>query len=235
MSRSVNNNINFFGSGCAGLGRGKMNRREFLVTGSAASVLAGPVFAKDSGSPTILGISCSPRKGKTTATAVGAALEAAQKLDPSVKVEMVDLGSKQIAGWGGANDDFDLILPKLKDPALGGIIIGSPVYFRAMSSLCKAFIERCAAVHKPDYLLKDKAVGVVAVGSYRNGGQELVIEQIQNAMLCHQAMIVGGKPGAFMGATLWNNYSDDITKDEFGMDSARKLGVRVAEAVLKIT
>jgi hypothetical protein len=47
-------------------------------------------------------------------------------------------------------------------------------------------------------------------------------------------MIVGGKPGAHQGATLWNAYKDDITKDEFGMDTARKLGVRVAEAALRL-
>ena len=41
--------------------------------------------------------------------------------------------------------------------------------------------------------------------------------------------VVGGKPGAHQGATLWNTYSDDITKDEFGITSAMKLGERVAE------
>jgi hypothetical protein len=47
-------------------------------------------------------------------------------------------------------------------------------------------------------------------------------------------MIVGGKPGAHQGATLWNFANDDITKDEFGMDTARKLGIRVAEAALSL-
>jgi hypothetical protein len=48
-------------------------------------------------------------------------------------------------------------------------------------------------------------------------------------------MIVGGKPGAHQGATLWNAYKDDITKDEFGMDTAKKLGIRVAEAALRLS
>jgi multimeric flavodoxin WrbA len=103
-----------------------------------------------------------------------------------------------------------------------------------MSALCKAFLERIAVLRSPKLLLADKPVGVLAVGAYRNGGQELVIEQIQTAMLCHEVMIVGGKPGAHQGATLWNNYNDDITKDEFGMDSARKLGIRIAEAALRL-
>ena len=131
-------------------------------------------------------------------------------------------------------DDFDRILPKLRDPNVSGWIIGSPAYFRSMSALCKAFLERCAVLRKPKLLLADTVAGVLAVGSYRNGGQELVIEQIQSVLLCHEMMVVGGKPGAHQGATLWNAYDDDITKDEFGMDTARKLGIRVAEAALRV-
>ena len=103
-----------------------------------------------------------------------------------------------------------------------------------MSSLCKAFLERLAVLRSPKLLLADKAVGVLAVGAYRNGGQELVIEQIQAAMLCHEVVIVGGKPKAHQGATLWNAYNDDITKDEFGIATARQLGVRVAEAAIRL-
>jgi multimeric flavodoxin WrbA len=101
-----------------------------------------------------------------------------------------------------------------------------------MSALCKAFLERLAVLRSPRLLLADKPVGVLAVGAYRNGGQELVISEIQAAMLCHEVMIVGGKPPAHQGATLWNAYKDDITKDKLGIDSAKKLGIRVAEAAL---
>ncbi len=89
-----------------------------------------------------------------------------------------------------------LVLPNLKDASAGGLIIGSPVYFRNASSVCMAFLERLAAMRKPKLLLADKAVGVLSVGAYRNGGQEMVIQQIQTAMLCHEVVIVGGKPGA---------------------------------------
>jgi multimeric flavodoxin WrbA len=189
----------------------------------------------------IVGVSCSPRKGKTTATAVKTALDAAKGVNSQIDTELFDLGDMNISGLfqpgGGTSpqDDFTKILPTLRSPNLGGIIIGSPVYFRIMSSLCCAFIERLAALRSPNLILADKPVGVLSVGAYRNGGQELVIQQIQTAMLCHEVMIVGGKPGAHQGATLWNAYKDDITKDEFGMESAKKLGIRVAEAVLKLS
>ena len=219
-----------------------MNRRKFFTTsiaaGAAATLASTTAKAVDKKSVKILGVSCSPRKGKTTATAVQAALNAAKEVDPRIEVELIDLGGMQIAGSSGTSsqpsDDFDKILPALKDPVPDGLIIGSPSYFRTMSALCKAFLERLAVLRKPDLLLADTPVGVVAVGAYRNGGQELVIEQIQAAMLCHEAVIVGGKPGAHQGATLWNAYNDDITKDEFGMATAKQLGVRVAEAAIQL-
>jgi len=224
-----------------------MNRRKFmtrtLAAGAAVSIASAPANASNGKPVKILGISCSPREGKTTATAIKASLDAAKKVDRRIEVELIDLGGLEISGWaGGAKpneaqqimDDFDLILPKLRDPNVGGWIIGSPSYFRSMSALCKAFLERLSVLRSPKLLLADKPVGVLAVGAYRNGGQELVIEQIQAAMLCHEVMVVGGKPRAHQGATLWNAYKDDITKDEFGMDTARKLGTRVAEAALRL-
>lgn len=200
---------------------------------------AAPAEAQRGKSVRILGISCSPRKGKTTATAVTAALSAAKTVDPSVRTQLLDLGGMEISGFSAAanppEDDFTGILPELRDPVPDGLIIGSPSYFRSMSALCKAFLERLAVLRKPRLLLADRPAGVLAVGAYRNGGQELVIEQIQSVLLCHEMMIVGGKPGAHQGATLWNLANDDITKDEFGMDTARKLGIRVAQAALRLT
>jgi len=225
-----------------------IHRRNFLTTGLAAgaavSLGAGAANAENPKAVRIVGVSCSPREGKTTATGVKTALDAAKRVSPRIEVELLDLGGLEISGWVGgakptdpnlAKDDFDLyLLPKLRDRVPDGLIIGSPVYFRTMSALCKAFLERLAVLRSPKLLLADKPVGVLAVGAYRNGGQELIISEIQAAMLCHEVMLVGGKPSAHQGATLWNAYDDDITKDEFGMDSAKRLGIRVAEAALHI-
>ena len=97
-----------------------------------------------------------------------------------------------------------------------------------------AFLERLAALRKPSLLLADVPVGVLSVGAYRNGGQEMAIQQVQAGMLCHEVMIVGGKPGAHQGATLHNAFSDDIMKDEFGVQTAKQLGERVGQAALKL-
>ncbi len=221
----------------------EMTRRALLASatlGMAGAAAAQDAATKEADKILVVGVSCSPRKGKTTATAMAAALDAAKAVNPRITTELIDLGGMTIAGsngdtssGGAIEDDFNKIEPLLRSSNLAGMIIGSPAYFRSMSSLCKAFIERLSILRKPQLLLADLPVGALSVGSYRNGGQELVIEQILTAMLCHEAMLVGGKPRAHQGATLWNAYEDDITRDEFGMESAKNLGIRVAEAALK--
>ncbi len=225
-----------------------MDRRTFvasaLTAGTALSVEAGSAEESGKGRVRIVGVACSPRKGKTTSTGVKVALETAAAVNTRIETELIDLGGMTISGWvGGAKpgdgampkDDFeDSVLPRLTDPLPDGLIIGSPSYFRSISALCKAFLERLAVLRKPTLLLADTPLGALAVGGYRNGGQELVINQIQTAMLCHEVMAVGGKPRAHQGATLWNAYNDDIMKDADGTDSARKLGVRVAEAAIRV-
>ncbi|NQT01916.1 MAG: NAD(P)H-dependent oxidoreductase, partial [Planctomycetes bacterium] len=82
-----------------------MNRRKFmtktLAAGAAVSISSATANAGDRKSVKILGISCSPRKGKTTATAVQAALDAAKKVDRRIEVELLDLGGLEISGWAG--------------------------------------------------------------------------------------------------------------------------------------
>jgi len=217
-----------------------VTRRNFLATAGTAALAASATSTLAAGTGEakplkILGIACSARKGMTTAQAVQAALEAAKAVDPRIEVELVDLGGLNIAGWSPQppQDDFAAILPKLQNPALGGLIIGSPSYFRSMSSLCKAFIERCAPLREPKMILANKPVGVVAVGAFRNGGQELTIEQIQAAMLCFGMVAVGGNPPAFQGGTI-HSTKDDLGADELGLDTARKVGAHVAQVALRL-
>ena len=219
----------------------QLNRRKFLgVAGTAVPTcaLAGTARSADAapaGKATkIIGVACSPRKGMTTAKAVQAALDAAKAVDLGITVELVDLGGLDIAGWRGKNqpeDDFTPLLAKFADPAVGGLIIGSPSYFRSISSLCKAFIERCAPLRMPKMLLADKPLGVVAVGGSRNGGQELIISQIQTAMLCFGMLPVGGHAPAFQGGTLVSA-NDSVNEDETGLKTAQMVGKRVGEVAL---
>jgi multimeric flavodoxin WrbA len=220
----------------------ELTRRKFVgataaaaLTGSFAAI-APARAASPGGAPLkILGISCSPRKGMTTAKAVQAALDAAKGVNPSITVELIDLGGLNFSGYSPTppQDDFTAILPKLQDPAVAGLIIGSPSYFRGLSALCKAFIERCAPLREPKMLLDGKPLGVIATGAFRNGGQELVIEQVQVAMLCFGMIPVGGRPPAFQGGTVIST-KDNIDGDELGLTTARNTGMRVADFAVRL-
>ena len=61
------------------------------------------------------------------------------------------------------------ILAKFRNPALGGLIIGSPCYFRSLSGLAKCFLERLAPLRKPEMLLAGLPFGVVTVGDSATG------------------------------------------------------------------
>ena len=220
-----------------------ISRRRFLqATGVVAST--GAVANADTSTAApfkILGIACSPRKGKTTTAALKIALEAAQAVAPKrLEVELLELAGLDIPGYlaagvplkAGHRDDFPTVAAKLTDPRLAGLIIGTPVYMGSVSSLCKAFLDRSIALRKPNSVLANKVGGALAVGGGRSGGQELAIQCIHAALFRHEVLIVGdGRPTCHTGASLWNT-KDDISHDEFGKGTAVNLGRRVAEVIL---
>ncbi len=218
-----------------------MNRREFLATtfvaGTAPSATA---VGQHKAAARIVGISCSPRKGKTTAAALNICLEAAKAVDVGVTTELIELAGRNIGVFDPANPKatqggFADLIPVLPDLSVAGIIVGTPVYFGNMTSLCKAFLDHCMAFRQQKFALSGKVAGIVAVGAARNGGQELAIQSVHAALLCHEMIIVGdGRPTGHFGATLLNNGSDSIASDEFGIGTARNLGRRVAEVALKL-
>ena len=113
-----------------------VTRRELLATAGTATVAATTTSAlaadaEDGKALKILGVSCSPRKGMTTATSVEAALNAARSVDESITTELIDLGGMSIAPWSPnpPEDDMAGLLAKFQDPVVGGLIIGSPRLF----------------------------------------------------------------------------------------------------------
>ncbi|GAB6185912.1 flavodoxin family protein [Thermopirellula anaerolimosa] len=226
-----------------------VNRRAFLGTTAAAgmgTVLAanGLTMGSESGEKIkIVAVSCSPRKGKTTAQGLKIVLDAAAQAAPdrieTVLIELAGLSLPLEPAFGqavpeGVRDDFGLVAEQLGDPALGALIVGSPVHYANMSTLCKTFIDRLGMFRK-DFRLSGKVAGALAVGAARNGGQEWVLRSIQNALICHEMLLVGdGKPTGHFGATLWNNNNDDISTDEFGVKTAVNLGRHAAEIALRL-
>jgi multimeric flavodoxin WrbA len=220
-----------------------MNRREFLTTTLAAGATTSTVSAaatQEGRAVKIIAVSCSPRKGKTTAAALNICLEAAKAVNPGVATELIELGDRNIGVFDPANPKatqggFADLIGVLSDPNVGGIIVGTPVYFGNMTSLCKAFLDHCMAFRQQKFALGGKVAGIVAVGAARNGGQELAIQTVHAALLCQEMIIIGdGRPTAHFGATLVNDGKDSIANDEIGISTAQNLGRHVAEVALKL-
>ena len=199
--------------------RSDVTRRMFIKTSGSGAAAGTAAFAMAGGAAQTpaaekirtIGIACSPRKGKTTAAALAVCLKAAEEVDPRITGELVELAGLKIDGSlacglapePGQRDDFPTLVPKLSAADVAGVIIGTPVYFGNMTSLCKAFLDRCIAFRKNKFALRNKVAGVLAVGAARNGGQELAIQSVQTALMCQEMLIVGdGQPTAHFGATV---------------------------------
>jgi len=220
----------------------QIGRRELMgvaaaVAGAAVAVGGSAAAQEASAKRKIVGISCSPRKGMTTAAGLTVCLEAAKEHDAGVETELIEVADLSIpaqlaAGQPlkeGETDDFPMIAEKLSDPAVAGIVVGSPVYFGNMSALCKAFLDRCIVLRKSGFKLAGKVAGALAVGGTRNGGQELTVQSIHTGLMGQNVIITGtAQPSVRIGATLWNQ-ENSIEGDEFGLGTARDLGKRIAE------
>ena len=194
----------------------------------------------------IIGVAASPRPGQASFTLLTAALRAAAAVHQSVTTELIELAGRQINGCLACGacmkklvcsqkDDFPALIDTLAGPQVGGLIIASPVYMGGMSSQAKAFLDRLVMFRRQGFMLRNKVGGAIAVGGFRNGGQEAAIQAIQAAMLVQDMVVVGdGMPTAHLGGTGHSGGEGGVEADEFGLTTARGLGQRVAEVALRL-
>ncbi|MCP4108441.1 MAG: flavodoxin family protein [Desulfobacteraceae bacterium] len=194
----------------------------------------------------IIGVSCSPRKKKSTRFALEACLEAAGNAPENVETELIDLAEMKFNGCLACGkcskkfacaqkDDFQNIIPVISDPQVGALIIASPVYFGTMTAQAKAFLDRCVIFRRNGTILRNKVGGAIAVGAFRHGGQESTIHAVHGAMLIQDMIIVGDSFNtSHFGGACWSGLPDGYEKDEQGLETVRNLGKRVAEIAAKI-
>jgi len=173
-------------------------------------------------------------------------LAAAREVDEKIDTKLIELAGKKIGPCiacnickqdliCGIDDDFGELIPLLADSDMVGVIIGTPVYFGSMTAQCKALLDRCVVFRRNGWLLRDKVGGVLAVGGVRHGGQELTLQAVRAAMLCHDMICVGdGQPSGHFGAALYSGGEGGVETDEGGLETARNLGRRVAEVALRL-
>src|SRR5262249_16633401 len=152
-------------------------------------------------------------------------------VDGRIEVEMIELAGLKIPGEvaagvalePGERDNFPALVPKLSDPAVARIILGTPVSFGNMSALCKAFLDRCIAFHKGK-LVANRGAGVLGVGGGRNWGLEVTIRSVQVDLMAQEMIVVGdGPPTGHWGGTVWagspavGGKTSDIARDAEGI------------------
>jgi multimeric flavodoxin WrbA len=192
----------------------------------------------------ILGISGSPRHGATE-YAVQEALKSAQETVPGIETEYWSVRGKKIGPCVHCDacirnktmciikDDLQELEPKILEA--DALIIGSPVYDMNITAQLTAIFNRL----RPIYLvhageLQNKVGAAITTGGTRYGGQELAKLPIINFYLMHEMLVSGGLGGCYIGGTIWSKdaKAKGAEEDTVGMDTIKRLGKGVAEAVM---
>ncbi|MCB2225609.1 MAG: flavodoxin family protein [Desulfarculaceae bacterium] len=192
----------------------------------------------------IIGVAASPRPGQSTFTLLTAALRAAAEVNDSITTELIELAGRQVNGCVACgacakklacsqDDDFPALIETLASPDLGGLIIATPVYMSGLTAQAKAFLDRLVMFRRNGWMLRNKVGGAIAVGGFRNGGQETAVQSILASMLVQDMVVVGdGMPTAHYGGTGWSGAEGGIEADKVGLTTAQGVGKRVAEVAL---
>lgn len=109
-----------------------------------------------------------------------------------------------------------------------GIIAGSPVYFGVMAADLKRVFDEFVGVRKQ---IENKVGAAFATSGFWAGGNETTIMSIIQCLLIY-GMIIVGDP---MDATGHYGAVSVAAPDEKAVDTARKLGARVAELCKKLS
>lgn len=192
----------------------------------------------------IIGIAASPRKKQSTYQILSVCLDQAAR-EPGVEVELIELAGKKIAPCISCGqcrkeltcsqkDDFFDLIPTLDDPALGGLILASPVYMGGPSAQAKAFLDRSVSFRRNGFRFARLVGGVAAVGGSRNGGQEITIQTLHAGMLIHGMTVVGDAPPTAHFGGMAHNGPGGVLADQDGLATAANLGKRVAQAALAL-
>ena len=216
-------------------------RREFFKTAGAAIGAAGiSTLAWSSANAQavaarprkIIGINGSHRAGKTCSQSIGVVFEGINAADPTLETELIELAPLNfgmlVVGGTQEPDDLDPIIAKIVDPSCVGLVVASPVYMGLPSAKLVSMLVRMQSLRRT-WALKNKIIGLVGVAGGRNGGQETILQGLMKSFVAQQMILaVDGVPTSHWGATLWNQ-NDSIMADEYGMNTAKNLGARVAE------
>ncbi len=181
----------------------------------------------------VIAINGSPNKEGNTYHAIKIAQE--ELKSQGIELEIIHVGNKLIRGClscgkcaknrdekcGIKNDDVNLWIQKMKDA--DGIILGSPVYYSAVSGTMKSFLDRVFYVAGVNGSLFRHKVGASVVAVRRSGGIP-TFDQL-NHFLNYSEMVL-------TTSNYWNvihgTSPGEALKDEEGTQIMKVLGQNMA-------
>lgn len=184
----------------------------------------------------ILIFESSPRKKGNTAVLAGQTAKALR--ESGVEVETIHLHGMSIAPCNHCDgclrkkvncvqkDDMQAIYPKLA--AADGVILASPIYWSTFNAQLKVCIDRWYGLWQNDNnFLKGRPVGIILT----YGDSDIYSSGGINAIHTFESMFRFIESGPL--SIVYGSVSDvgDAEKDEALMESARQLGVKMAERV----
>lgn len=185
----------------------------------------------------VVAVNGSPRKkGNTHELLEVAAKELRAR---GIEVESVSLAENEVKPCTGCErcykeawdcpieDDGVAVLKRMA--SADGLLVASPVYFGGVTAQLKALIDRSVMAYT-NTEFKDKVAGGLSVGGGKHGGQELAVWQIATFCVTHD-MIYLNPEGGVGGAMATGNDKGDVRSDSDGLESAGRLGRRMAEVL----
>lgn len=182
----------------------------------------------------VVGIDGSPRLGGNTEYALNYALEKVQA--NGIETETIRLRDLEIEYCRGCfscrggtcvhDDQMKDLLPLLE--RCDGLILASPVYMGMVTGQMKTFMDRSVILRINGFKLGGKFGGGIACGGFRNGGQELTLQNMQTYFLQQDMMAVSDGPrfshsGAAIVAV--------AKEDEVGLRTVEHLADRICRGI----
>lgn len=182
----------------------------------------------------ILAINGSPHTDGNTSYATKYALTLLKS--EGCDTEYIALADKTIHGCKGCfycqkegkciqNDDMKDILEAMEK--CDCLILSSPVYLGSVSGQIKTMMDRTLPLRiTDDYKMSGKIGAGIAIGYFRNGGQELTL-QCMHAFFLQQDMFVinDGPDYCHSGATI----VEDAKKDKLGLETIENLAKNIVK------
>lgn len=187
----------------------------------------------------VIAFNGSPRKNGNTSQALQIVLE--ELKNEGIETELIQIGSERIEGCTACmacaknknekciieTDNINNYIEMIKQA--DGILLGSPVYFGAVTSQMKAFIDRVGFVARVNGDMFKRKVGA-GVAIHRRAGALAAFSDLTNFFLIGQWIVVG--------SSYWNVGTalkpGEILNDKEGVDTLRNLGKNMAWVLKKL-